>query len=203
MQNDTITTAFVDLDDPEEQGMITNVRKQIALYGYIFLFIFGYFGNIITIIIFLQKTLRSISTNSLFICISISNIIYLLVCIYDFLYAGLGLTPIDSDIYYELASALCRFRTFLQSFAMCSSAWLLVAISIDRWIRIRYPFRVKQLCTIKRSLLGVLVIIICAITFNSHHLLPTFGILVETLNCGATLGTLHFTFKRKVISYLY
>ena len=51
------------------------------------------------------------------------------------------------------------------------------AISVDRWFRIRFPFRVRELCTIKRVLLGALFILICAIILNSHFLLPSFGTL--------------------------
>ena len=91
---------------------ITYLQRNFALYGYILLFLFGFFGHINSIIIFLRHTLRSISTICLFICVAISDIIYLLVCIYDFLYTGLGLSSIDSNRNSNLSNALCRFRSF-------------------------------------------------------------------------------------------
>jgi hypothetical protein len=181
-------------------AMITNLQRNLALYGYIFLFIFGYFGHISSIIIFLRPTLRSVSTSCLFVCVTISNFIYLLVCIYDFLYMGLGLSPLNSQTNPNLSNALCRFRSFIQSVAMCSSAWLLLAISIDRWLRIRFPFRVKQLCTIKRVLFGALIILICAILFNSHLLLPSLGSLSTTICGPISSSTYSFFFRRVAIS---
>jgi hypothetical protein len=180
-------------DNNVSDETITTLQQQLFLYGYIFLFLFGYFGHISTIIIFLQHTLRSISTSCLFICVTISNIIYLLVCIYDFLYIGIGLTPVNNQNNANLSNALCRFRSFIQSVAMCSSAWLLLSISIDRWIRIRFPFRVRQLCTRKRVFFGALIILICAIILNSHLLLPSFGSLSSTI-CGPIQSNLTYSF---------
>jgi hypothetical protein len=81
---------------------------------------------------------------------------------------------------------------------MCSSAWLLVAISIDRWLRIRFPFKVKKLCTIKRVLFGALIILICAITLNSHLLLPSLGSLAGTTVCGPNSSATYSFFFRQV-----
>jgi hypothetical protein len=178
--------------------VITSIQKNLSLYGYLFLFLFGYFGHINTIIIFLRHTFRSVSTSSLFICITISNIIYLLVCIENFLYIGIGLTPINSQTEPNLSNGLCRFHTFIQSVAMCTSAWFLLAISIDRWLRIRYPFRVKQLCTQKRVLCGALFIVICAITLNSHLLLPALKSIPVTTVCGPISNSTYSFFFSQV-----
>jgi len=186
-----------DVDYNASEVTITNLQQKLTLYGYIFLFIFGYFGHISSIIIFLRPALRSVSTSCLFVCVTISNFIYLSVCIYDFLYMGLGLSPLNSQTNPNLSNALCRFRSFIQSVSMCSSAWLLLAISIDRWVRIRFPFRVKQLCTTKRVLFGALIILICAILFNSHLLLPSLGSLSTTI-CGPISSSTYSFFFRRV-----
>jgi hypothetical protein len=132
---------------------------------------------------------------SLYLC----RYIYLLVCIYDFLYVGIGLSPVDSQTNPTLSDALCRFRSFIQSVAMCSSAWLLLAISIDRCLRIRFPFQVKKLCTRKRVLFGALIILICAVALNSHLLLSSFGSLPGTTICGPTTSESYSFFYRQVI----
>ncbi|CAF3137385.1 unnamed protein product [Rotaria sp. Silwood2] len=180
----------------------TNMQQNLVLYGYTFLFLFGYFGHINSIIIFLRHTLREISTSCLFICITISNIIYLLTCIYDFLYTGIGLSPVSALTNPSLSNALCRFRTFVQSVVMCSSAWLLLAISIDRWLRIRFPFQVKKLCTIKRVLFGALIILIFAILFNAHLLLPSFGTLRQVDICGPISNNIYTIFFRQIWTVL-
>jgi len=179
-------------------AIVTVIQRNLALYGYIFLFLFGYFGHISSIIIFLRRTLRAVSTSSLFVCLTLSNIIYLLVCIYDFLYTGVGLTPVNSQTNPNLSNALCRFRSFIQSVAMCSSAWLLLAISIDRWLRIRFPFQVKKLCTRTRVLFGALFILISAMALNSHLLLPSLGSLPGVTICGPNSSSTYSFFFRQV-----
>ena len=181
---------------------MNNFQQNLTLYGYIFLFLVGYFGHINSIIIFLRPTLRTISTSFLFICVAISDTMYLLTRIYDFLYIGIGLSPINSQTNPNLSNALCRFRSFIQSLAMCSSAWFLLAISIDRWLRIRFPFQVKRLCTRKHALFGVLIILICAITLNSHLLLPSLGTLAGSNICGPISSQTYSFFFRQVFLYL-
>jgi hypothetical protein len=181
--------------------VITDLQRNLALYGYIFLFLFGFFGHINSFIIFLRHTLRSVSTSCLFICVAISDTIYLLTCIYDFLYTGLGLSPVNSQTNANLSNALCRFRSFLQSVAMCSSAWLLLSIAIDRWLRIRFPFKVKKFCTIRRVLLGALFVLICAIGLNSHLLLSSFGSLPGSNICGPISTSTYSFFFRQVFSF--
>jgi hypothetical protein len=183
--------------------VITNLQRNLALYGYILLFLFGFFGHINSIIIFLRQTLRSVSTSCLFICVAVSDIIYLLVCIDGFLYTGLGLSLVNPQTNPNLANALCRFRSFIQSVAMCSSSWLLLTISIDRWLRIRFPFQVRKLCTRKRVLFGALIVLICAIILNSHLLLPSLGNLGGTNICGPVSGTTYTFFFRQVIPFFF
>jgi hypothetical protein len=179
-------------------AIVTVIQRNLALYGYIFLFLFGYFGHISSTIIFLRRTLRAVSTSSLFVCLTLSNIIYLLVCIYDFLYTGVGLTSVNSQTNPNLSNALCRFRSFIQSVAICSSAWLLLAISIDRWLRIRFPFQVKKLCTRTRVLFGALFILISAMALNSHLLLPSLGSLPGANICGPIPSSTYSFFFRQV-----
>jgi hypothetical protein len=86
---------------------------------------------------------------------------------------------------------------------MCSSSWLLLAISIDRWLRIRRPFQVKKLCTRRRVLFGAVIILICAIALNSHLLLPSLGSLTGTGICGPVSGATYSFFFRQVSLYIF
>jgi len=192
-------------DDPSggiTATVITNLQRNLALYGYILLFLFGFFGHLNSILIFLRHTLRSVSTSCLFICVTISDVIYLLVCIDDFLYTGLEISLVNQETNPNLANVLCRFRSFIQSVAMCSSVWFLLAISIDRWIRIRFPFQVKKLCTKKRVLFGALIILLCAIVLNSHLLLSSFISVPSSNICGAVPTSTYSFFFRNVFLIL-
>ena len=163
-------------------SVISSLQRNVALYGYIILFIFGFFGHATSITIFLRRTLRNVSTSCLFVCMTISDIVYLLTCFYNFIFLGLSVSTANSN----LMNLLCRIYTFIQYFSMCCTAWFLLTITIDRWIRIRFPFRVRQLCTIKRVLIGALIIVIFSAALNSHLALPSMGVVPGTTAC--TIG---------------
>ena len=69
---------------PPPMPPVTIIQSQIALIGYAILFILGSFGHTSSFLIFLRPTLRRISTSCLFIALTISDSIYLLVSIYNF-----------------------------------------------------------------------------------------------------------------------
>ena len=83
---------------------------------------------------------------------------------------------------------LCRFRSFILSLTQLCSAWILVFISIDRWIRTRLPFKAIYLCTPKKALFVVAIFLIVDIAINSHILTSLFGTFLPgliSLSCGA------------------
>jgi hypothetical protein len=96
--------------------------------------------------------------------------VYLLVSIYDFINIGLQIRDTSLN-----PSAMCQFRDYIQWTAMCCNAWLLVAITTDRWIRVRFPFKSKQICTLRNALISTIIIIILCAGFNAHILGPYYG----------------------------
>ncbi len=64
--------------------------SKFYLWGYLTSFILGFVGNISGLLTFSRVMLRKISTGCLFIVLAISDTIYLLVSIIDFVEYGLG-----------------------------------------------------------------------------------------------------------------
>ncbi|CAF4631289.1 unnamed protein product, partial [Rotaria sp. Silwood2] len=56
---------------------------------------------------------------------------------------------------YVAYNELCRFRSFIMNVTQVSSAWILVIVSIDRWIRTRFPFKSGSICTPKKALIAI------------------------------------------------
>jgi hypothetical protein len=69
--------------------------------------------------------------------------------------------------------------------AQLASAWILVIVSLDRWIRTRFPFKSGSICTPKKAFLAVGVMLVINIGLNSHILTPMFGMLVPGFAVGA------------------
>ena len=150
--NSASSLPFDGLGPPPDLGSFTisSLQRNLILYGYLTVFLFGFFGHSISIAIFRRQTLRKVSTSILFIYMTISNGIYLFSCFYNFLFLGLNIPTTNRN----MMNQLCRVYSFIQYFCMCCTVWLLLTITIDRWIRIRFPCRVKQLCTRKRVSFG-------------------------------------------------
>jgi hypothetical protein len=84
---------------------------------------------------------------------------------------------------------------------MCCNAWLLVAITTDRWIRVRFPFKSKQFCTRRNAFITALIIIILSAGFNAHILEPDYGQLPAGIMtvCGPKpTNTIYNTFVRQI-----
>jgi len=155
---------------PPAAPPITIIQSNIALFGYALLFLLGSIGHTSSFLIFVRPTLRRISTSFLFIILTISDSLYLLVSIYNFINTGLQIRDTSLN-----PSVMCQFRDYIQWTAMCCNAWLLVAITTDRWIRVRFPFKSKQICTLRNALISTIIIIILCAGFNAHILGPYYG----------------------------
>ncbi|CAF3738203.1 unnamed protein product [Rotaria sp. Silwood1] len=96
-----------------------SIVSNIFLYGYIIIMIIGFTGNIFQIITFSHKTMRKISTGILFLALSISDTVYLLLSLYILIIYGFNIP--DQSNYPKL----CQFRHYIHYLATNFSAWML------------------------------------------------------------------------------
>lgn len=68
---------------------IPSTATQFFLWGYPVTFLLGFIGNTLSLLTFCRATLRNISTGCLFILLAISDTLYLLVGVTDFVEFGL------------------------------------------------------------------------------------------------------------------
>ena len=87
-------------------------------------------------------------------------------------------------------AALCRFRTFILNFFTFTSAWILVLISIDRFIRARFPYQQARLCTRKMAIYSFAVVCACSTLLTCHVLQSEFAYTdVKSNTCGPSRST--------------
>ncbi|CAF0984722.1 unnamed protein product [Adineta steineri] len=153
-------------------------------YGLAFIFLLGFTGNLASMATFMQTTLRATSTAFLFLILAFSDSLFLLVSIFDFIEVGLTQEPILLTNYDNL----CRFRWFMKGFTQFCSAWILVFVTIDRWLRTCFPFKANKWCTHKNVIIVTICIIIIGTSLHSHMLsAQLFGRLqpgIATSACG-------------------
>ncbi|CAF3895016.1 unnamed protein product [Adineta steineri] len=166
------TTNISVIDDPSVYTGPSNSSVVVLLYRYGlgFIFLFGFTGNLASMATFMQTTLRATSTAFLFFILAISDTLFLLVSIFDFVEVGLTQGPILLTSYDNL----CRFRWFLKGLTQFCSAWILVFVTIDRWLRTRFPFKANKWCTHRNVIIVTICIIIIGTSLHSHMLSAEF-----------------------------
>jgi hypothetical protein len=96
-----------------------STSSNIFLYGYLVVMIIGFMGNICQITTFSRKTMRNVSTGVLFLALSISDTVYLLLCLYVLIVYGFQIP--DQSNYGKT----CQFRHFISYLSTNFSAWML------------------------------------------------------------------------------
>ena len=155
--------------------MASTVAQSISFYGYILTSPLGFLGHACSLITFFAKPLRLTSTALLFICLTMVDIIYLSISIYDFL-------ALTIRVQVLVNFSLCRFRLFMLYCLATIAAWILGLIALDRLIRTRFPFQQARICTRKVAAFAVVVVIVCSVAFTYHLLTPEVNFIIPGTN---------------------
>jgi hypothetical protein len=163
-------------------------------YGLGLVFLLGFTGNLASIATFIRPTLRATSTGSLFLMMAISDTVFLFMSIFDFVEVGIT----QEAVFLSNYGNLCRFRWYTKGLTQFCSAWILVLIAIDRWLRTRFPFKTNNWCTRRNAVIAVAIVGVIGTGLYSHMLIAQFfsarfpGIATEA--CGPALRSSYTRF---------
>lgn len=145
-----------------------SVMSRLILWGYIGLVasILGIIGNIITILILLSPSMRTVSTHIYLTALSCSDIIYLLMYIPSYSIRYL----VNYRIYLERGpTSTFDIRlaqvplTFLYNVILFSNIYITIAVAIDRLVSVKYPLRARQFVTQRTTIFVIIFIYIFSI----------------------------------------
>jgi hypothetical protein len=139
---------------------LNNVSIQMNRYLSILIFVFGISGNILNIVIFLHRTLRSNSCASLFLVTSIVNII----CIVSGLTSRM-LSGWAADLTNTIGW-LCKMRVFIVWITRTFFMWTVMLATVDRWLMSSGNVHYRQMSTLKNAHRGMFVILLVAVLIN-------------------------------------
>ncbi|CAF3013966.1 unnamed protein product [Rotaria sp. Silwood2] len=138
--------------------------------------------------------LRVTSTGCLFFMVAISDLLYLLVSIFEFVEVGI----VQRAIFLSVYDNVCRFRWFSRGMIRFCSAWTLVLIAIDRWIKVCFPFKANKWCTRRHAWIAVILLIPPGICLHGHMLsTQLFGRLfpgIPSAACGPIDPTTYYLY---------
>ncbi|CAH1778153.1 unnamed protein product [Owenia fusiformis] len=117
------------------------ISSAFRLYGAPLIFTLGTIGNLISIVVLLQRNIRKASWAMYLVTLGFSDLLVL----YTFSFKE---WLVLYGIYLEtLSDELCKTTKFLEMFSPQCTSWILVGVTVERCIYVCSPGHAKRLCT--------------------------------------------------------
>lgn len=146
-----------------EKMEIYRVSKSILIYVLPVIIIVGTIGNILSFIIWMKRRLRRTSTFFYLAMLAVSDTVFLII-------SGLK-TWVRIWSYVELLHVSiisCKVITFIVHSSLHISAWLIVAVTIERFLAVWFPLRANGMCSFRRVKIVTMSIVVVFLLLNSH-----------------------------------
>lgn len=138
------------------------IQKELLLYIPPVLLLVGTIGNFLAFLV-LRKFASKISTYSY---LSVLALMDLLVLYVGLLRLWIG-QLIGKDVKDE-SDLLCKLAIFLGYVCSDISVWLIIAVTIERYIAVSYPLKASAFCQVKRARIAILLPIGTISAINFH-----------------------------------
>ncbi|XP_064609470.1 neuromedin-U receptor 2-like [Liolophura sinensis] len=129
------------------------------------LILLGTFGNSVSIAVLCRNSLWKISSSPYLVVLGVADLFVL--------WTGLlrqwlrFLVNIDIR---DFSPVICKLQIFGMYTVSDFSAWTLVAVTVERFIFVCFPFKAKSVCTRRRTTFTLVLILIALALLNSHFL---------------------------------
>ncbi|CAF1325971.1 unnamed protein product [Adineta steineri] len=150
--------------EPKPYPTAEGLEKWIVVILLIGFLIFGLIRNSLSATILFRRSRRGLSSYFYLALLAIADICVLYNgCLLFLLHILFGYHPqIESKL-------LCRLAFYIQHLVTCISAWLIVAITIERFIVIRYPFQSIRLCRMHVACAISIIIFLFFSSYATHY----------------------------------
>ncbi|CAF1099291.1 unnamed protein product [Adineta steineri] len=138
-----------------------NASDLINRYLPIFIYIFGITGNVLNVLILIQRPLRLSPSSAFFSVSSIAGLIAIISGLTTRMLAGY-----TADLTLTI-SWICKARNYVLYTARTVALWLIALATIDRWLVSSVIVHRRHISTLKNAGRGIILIIIFACLINS------------------------------------
>lgn len=162
---------------PKPYPIIDGWQKWCASIIIILFLLFGLIGNSLSATIMFRRSRRGLSSYFYLALLAMIDI--------GILYTGglLLFLEIALNIHPQLHSNfLCRSAFYIQHFFTYISAWLIVAVTLERFMVVRFPFRSIRLCRLHVTYTITLLIFLFFSLYTAHcfFTMKIFSIEIQT-----------------------
>ena len=127
------------------------------------LLVLGTLGNAFSIIVLQRKALQATSSALYLTALAVVDTVVLYIGLLHYWTLGLGAYDIRN-----LSGGVCKLHTFLLYTFNDMSVWILVAVTFQRLVSVRFPLQAKTIATRKVAKMSILVFFILLSVVNSH-----------------------------------
>jgi len=152
--------SVVDLD----QFLEYRVHKTLLLYVPPIFFIIGLIGNLLSAVILTRPPMRSISTYRYLTVLSFTDSLVLTV---GLLRMWLGQLLVGDDVLDHWSWA-CKLVNVVGYTVSNFSVWLIVAVTIERFVAVCYPLMAPSVCSRRRSTRIILAVLAVQLVIHVH-----------------------------------
>lgn len=161
------------------------------LWNYVppILLVFGTTGNILSIIVLRRKNLKKSICTIYFVALAISDLLVL----YTGLLRQWIYMTFDVDIRH-IGMTFCKVHTWILYFSLDFSAWIQIAVTVERLCVVWFPHSIKYRCTRRAAICSLGIMACCLLAVNSH-ILYGMGDDVQDMNGTRTVNQCTYVSK--------
>ena len=167
---------MINLTSVLEDYYASRVSRALWIFGPPVLLVMGTIGNILSVIVLQKQSLKEMSVSFYLSALAIADTLALYIGLLNFWLARVTGTGV-----WSLSSITCKFYKFLLYTSNDYCAWILVIVSVQRFIAVYSPFEAKILNTKQRAILCLSVLLFLLIAVNLH-LFWTFDLRADTVS---------------------
>ena len=129
------------------------------------LIVIGTIGNILSFIILLRKPMIRVSTYVFLAVLALVDTVFLYLGLFRIWLRDLtGIHPLDHN---DIA---CKVLTFFGFVSSDFAVWLIVAVTVERYIAVCHPLKASRMCNTRRALSVIILILLIIMGINIHFL---------------------------------
>ncbi|XP_076467231.1 DNA polymerase theta-like [Babylonia areolata] len=150
-------------EEDEYSSPFVHAQHWMRLILLPFIYIFGVFGNVMTIAIVcrFQRT----TYDRYFLCLAVSDL-----CVTIMGPLQVWMNTVTGVRLPDLHDVTCKLADVIFAAGSCVSAWLVLVMVIQRALSVVWPHRVNLICTASKSKKIMAVVYVASILFNCHGL---------------------------------
>ena len=157
-ETQTIKDTFM---EEVEAYTIVKIANFIVIYWFPVLVPIGLVGNTLSFLVMIKPNNKKMSTCIYMAAISITDNLMMCMCFHDYLVSVVKI--------HKWSSIECRFSGFVALFALQNCTFQILAMTLDKYIAIKWPHRAATYSTPRRAKIIVIALYMFVFIYNIPH----------------------------------